>query len=56
MENYPGYETDYLYGVIKDGTTGAQGMSLNVQVVGKPWTEEVVLKVMTELEQESKKT
>lgn len=49
-QQYPGKEVDPQYGWVKDGTTGAQGMPLNVQVIGRPWCEELVLRVMQELE------
>ena len=48
MKNYP--TNDVLYNIIKNGTKGAIGLPLNVQVIGKPWHEELVLSVMKELE------
>ena len=48
MKNYP--TNDILYNLIKSGTEGAVGLPLNVQVIGKPWHEEMVLGVMKELE------
>ena len=48
MKNYP--TNDILYKLIKSGTEGAVGLPLNVQVIGKPWHEEMVLGVMKELE------
>ena len=54
LKNYPGKEKDLLHGWVKEGTKGAQGMSLNVQVIGRPWTEELVLRVMKELEENTK--
>jgi Asp-tRNA(Asn)/Glu-tRNA(Gln) amidotransferase A subunit family amidase len=33
------------------GSKGAEGMPLNVQIIGKPWCEEMVLRVMQELEE-----
>ena len=48
MENYP--TNDVLYNIIKNGTKGAIGLPLNVQVIGKPWHEELVLSVMKEFE------
>jgi Asp-tRNA(Asn)/Glu-tRNA(Gln) amidotransferase A subunit family amidase len=39
-----------MYNWIKDGTKDGQGMALNVQIVGKPWNEEMVLRVMKELQ------
>ncbi len=52
LEDYPGREKDLVYGWVKEGTRGAQGMPLNVQVVGRPWTEELVLRVMRELQED----
>jgi hypothetical protein len=49
--DYPGHEKDLVYGWIKEGTRGAEGISLNVQVVGRPYKEELVLRVMKELEE-----
>ncbi len=51
IATYPGYERDVLYGHIKDGSVGALGMPLNVQVIAKPFREEVVLRVMREIQQ-----
>ena len=48
MKNYP--SNDILYSIIKDGVKGAVGLPLNVQVIGKPWHEEMVLSVMKELD------
>ena len=49
-QSYAKDQTDPLFKWIRDGTRGAQGMSLNVQVIGKPWCEEMVLRVMKEIE------
>ena len=38
------------YGWVKEGTKGAQGMPLNVQIIGRPWNEELVLRAMIELQ------
>ena len=48
MTNYP--TNDILYKLIHSGTKGAIGLPLNVQVIGRPWHEEMVLHVMKELE------
>ena len=50
MSGYPGKETDMVYEWLKEGLAGAEGMPLNVQVIGLPWKEELVLRVMQELE------
>ena len=52
--DYPGRERDPVYGWVKEGTRGALGMPLNVQVVGRPWNEELVLRVMRELQEDDK--
>ena len=52
MASYP--TNDILYKIIRNGTKGAVGLPLNVQVVGKPWHEEMVLHVMSELETAAK--
>jgi Asp-tRNA(Asn)/Glu-tRNA(Gln) amidotransferase A subunit family amidase len=49
MKDYP--TDDILYKLIKSGTKGAIGLPLNVQVIGKPWHEEGVLRIMKELEE-----
>ena len=36
--------------MIKEGTEGALGMPLNVQVVGRPWREELLLRLLKEIE------
>ena len=48
MENYP--QDDILYKMIKSCCEGAQGMPLAVQVVGKPFMDEQVLKMMSIIE------
>ena len=48
MENYP--QDDILYKMIKSCCEGAQGMPLAVQVVGKPFMDEQVLKTMSIIE------
>jgi hypothetical protein len=50
LSGYPGKETDMVYEWLKEGLAGAEGMPLNVQVIGLPWKEELVLRVMQELE------
>ena len=52
MASYP--TNDILYKIIRNGTKGAVGLPLNVQVIGKPWQEEMVLYVMSELERAAK--
>ena len=48
--DYPGKETDIVYEWLKEGLQGAEGMPINVQVIGLPWKEEMVLRVMQELQ------
>jgi len=51
LENYPTHDKDLLYNWAKQGTRNAIGLPLNVQVVGLPWREELVVRVMKELEE-----
>ncbi len=51
---YPGKERDIFYKWLKEGVEGAEGMPLNVQVIGLPWKEELVLRVMEELQDQVK--
>ena len=50
MANNP--NNNILYRIIRNGTKGAVGLPLNVG--GKPWQEEMVLHVMSELERAAK--
>ena len=46
MESYPANE-DYLLKLVYQGACeNTVGLPLNVQVVGRPWQEELVLHVM----------
>jgi hypothetical protein len=47
-------DDDMLFKLVYQGTLGAQGLPLGVQVVGKPWNEELVLHVMKLLESNRK--
>jgi hypothetical protein len=47
---YSGKDRDIFYKWLKEGVEGAEGMPLNVQVIGLPWKEELVLRVMEELQ------
>ena len=49
LDGYP--EEDALYRCVKEGTRGALGMPLNVQVVARPWQEELVMRILMELEE-----
>ena len=51
---YPGAETDLTYEWLREAVEGCEGMPLNVQVIGLPWKEEVVLRVMQELQEKAK--
>ena len=53
MENYP--RDDILYKMIRSCCEGAEGMPLSVQVVGKPFKDEQVLRVLSNIEQILKK-
>ena len=50
---YPGPVTDIVYEWLREGVQGSEGMPLNVQVIGLPWKEEVVLRVMHELQEKA---
>ncbi len=50
LEDYGKGQREVMLKWIKEGTRGAQGMPLNVQVIGRPWCEELVVRVMKELE------
>ena len=49
MENFP--RDDLFYKMIRSCCEGAEGMPLSVQVVGKPFKDEQVLRVMSNIEQ-----
>ncbi len=44
-----------MFGWAKESTRGAAGMPLSVQVVGRPWQEETVVRVMRDIERWEKK-
>ena len=47
MESYPRPSEDLLFKLVHDGAgANTVGLPLNVQVVGRPWQEELVLHVM----------
>ena len=51
LKSYPANgKRDLIYYWARKGSTGALGMPLNVQVVGKPWQEETVLTAMCQLQ------
>lgn len=50
MESYPVKE-DFLFKLVAEGSSAnTVGLPLNVQVVGRPWQEELVLHVMKMLQ------
>jgi len=52
LEHYPtSGDTDAVYKWITEGSRGAKGMPLNVQVIGRPWQEETVVRIMKELQE-----
>lgn len=51
---YPDAKTDRVYGWIREAVEGCEGMPLSVQVIGLPWKEELVLRVMQELQESAK--
>ena len=40
---------DLVYKWVKESTFGANGMPLNVQIIGRPWHEEEVFVAMKQL-------
>ena len=48
------FDISFRYGWVKEGTKGAQGMPLNVQIIGRPWNEELVLRAMIGLQNKVK--
>ena len=50
--SFPGFERDLTTGWVKEGTRGAEGMPLNVQVIARPWQEEKLLRIMKEMEEQ----
>ena len=47
MESYPKPSEDILFKLVREGASAnTVGLPLNVQVVGRPWQEELVLQVM----------
>lgn len=52
MENYP-TET-FFQKNIKQAQVGSEGLPVGVQVVGLPWQEELVLRVMKDIDDEVK--
>uniref|UniRef100_A0AC34FAN0 Amidase domain-containing protein n=1 Tax=Panagrolaimus sp. ES5 TaxID=591445 RepID=A0AC34FAN0_9BILA len=47
-ESYP--ETDLWYKIVKDNNKNSEGLPIGIQVVGVPYSEETVLRVMGEIE------
>ncbi len=52
LQHYPGVDVwrDLVHGWVLGSTKGAEGMPLSVQVAARPWQEEMVLRVLRELE------
>ena len=53
MKFYPSdadKKKDLVYKWVKESTFGANGMPLNVQIIGRPWHEEEVLVAMKQLQ------
>ena len=55
MKYYPN-SGDYVFKLVQESCKGASGLPLNLQVIGRPFQEEVVLHAMKELEEGSKCT
>ena len=52
MKFYP-KTGDYLFSLIQHSCKNASGMPLNLQVIGRPFQEEIVLHAMQELDKVS---
>ena len=51
LKSYPeNGKRDLVYEWARQGSYGALGIPLNVQIVGKPWQEETVIEAMTQLQ------
>ena len=48
LNNYPKtvQKNDLVYDWVKSCTFGAEGMPINVQIIGRPWHEEEILVAM----------
>ena len=53
MKYYP-KTGDYLFKIIQNSCKNAAGMPLNLQIIGRPFEEELVLHVMKEVEKISR--
>ena len=53
MKDYPS-SGDFCFSRIQNACKGATGMPLNLQVIGKPFQEELVLHVMKEVDKISR--
>ncbi len=53
LEDYPKND-DMLHRLVYEGAKNTVGLPLNVQIVGRPWQEEMVLHAMQELEKQVK--
>jgi hypothetical protein len=42
------FKVDMVYRWIREGSIGALGMPLNVQIIGRPWCQEVVIEAMNQ--------
>ena len=49
MKYYPS-SGDYLFKIIQNSCKNAAGMPLNLQIIGRPFEEELVLHAMKEVE------
>ena len=51
LKSYPeNGKRDLVYYQARQGSYGALGLPLNVQVIGKPWQEEIVIEAMSQLQ------
>ncbi|KAK7078850.1 hypothetical protein SK128_026463, partial [Halocaridina rubra] len=52
LQHYP--TNDLMFQLVKEATLGATGLPIGVQIVGLPWQEEMVCRVMMELQESLK--
>ena len=48
LDRYP--TNDMLFKMVKNGMDGTEGFPVGVQVIGRPWQEEMVIGAMKEIE------
>lgn len=49
LQRYP--TNDMLYKMVRNGMENTEGFPVGIQVIGRPWQEEMIIGVMKEIEQ-----